>query len=81
MPCGCKSNKFKSRNVYSPRSSGIIRPVQRTVQNTATPIQAQNINQTTSQTPTQARSPSGINQENKRVQQLRREAIRKAFNK
>lgn len=85
MACGCKKNQFNRRPVSGPKPMGAIRPVQRTTQNIImpipTPIQAQGMNQTTSQTPTPQRSASGAYNEKKKMQQVRRDAMRRAFNR
>jgi hypothetical protein len=81
MACGCKKNQFNRRPVSGPRPMGAIRPVQRTTQNIIMPIQPQGMNQTTSQTPTPQRSASGAYNEKKKMQQVRRDAMRRAFNR
>lgn len=81
MACGCKNNQFSRRQASGPRPVGAIRPVQRTTQNIITPIQNQGMNQTTSQTPTPQRSASGAYNEKKKMQQVRRDAVKRAFNR
>jgi hypothetical protein len=81
MACGCKKNQFNRRQSSGIKPVGAIRPVQRTTQNIITPIQSQSVSQTASQTPTPQRSASGAYNEKKKMQQVRRDAVRRAFNR
>lgn len=81
MGCGCrKSNMRTSRSISGPRQQAALKPVSKSTQNIIVPPQKmQDMSQTTSQTPPAPRSPSGEYMEKRKIQQIRRNAIRKAF--
>ncbi len=82
MGCGCRKNSMRSRPVSGPRPQGALKPVTRTGQNIINPPKTvQPMSQKTSQTPPSQRSASGANLEKRKLQQIRRDAIRRAFGK
>lgn len=88
MPCSCK-NKPAMRNTMPRQGSSIrpvVGPVARGVQGGIaagpSPLQIRQAQMiATNTTPTQQRSPAGMNAERRLVEQKRRTALRSAFNK
>lgn len=93
MGCGCSNNRFAKRTMSGPRQVGALRPVTRTNKNIIAPAQnareaqntamrnPQNIVQTGSNAPAPPRSPSGEHLEKRKIQQMRRNVVRKTFGK
>lgn len=79
MACGCKKNKFGPSSKTGLTQNSALRPSNNI--NRVAPIEKQNIAQTSSQTPKSNRSESSINQEKRKIQQIRRDAIKKSFGK
>ena len=83
MACGCRKNSFgANRSSSGPRQQAALKPVANATKNIVMPPKnMQTIAQTTSQTPPAPRSASGAYNEKRKIQQVRRDAIRKAFGK
>jgi len=82
MGCGCRrNNQFAPRAKSGPYQTSALAPRSVTNKNIITPQTKQNIAQTSSQTPSAPRSESAINSEKRRIQQVRRDAIKRAFGK
>lgn len=92
MACGCSKNRAASRGISGPRQVGAARPVARSNRNVIVPSQAprqvqtaikqpQNIVQTGSTSPAQPRSASGEHLERRKIQQIRRNVVRKNLGK
>lgn len=93
MGCGCSNNRFSKRTASGPRQIGALRPVTRSNKNIIAPAQnqrqgnstalnnPQNIVQTGSNAPAQPRSASGEHLEKRKIQQMRRDVVRKTFGK
>lgn len=82
MGCGCRKNNMRSRPNSGPRQQSALKPTTKSTQNIIVPPQTQNLQamaQTSSQTPAAPRSVSGQHLEKRKIQQIRRNAIRKAF--
>ena len=82
MGCGCrKNNSFSPRSKSGPIQSSALRPATATNRNIIGPVERQSMAQTSSQTPSPIRNDSSTNQEKRKVQQARRDAIKKSFGK
>lgn len=80
MACGCRKNTFKSN------SGPVIGPSRANFQPSSNNkiIVPANVNKTShagSQTPTPSRNPSSEANDRRKIQNVRRDAIRSAFNK
>jgi hypothetical protein len=80
MPCGCRKNTFKSR------SAPVMGPSRANFQPSSNNkiIAPANVNKAShagSQTPTPSRNSSSESNERRKIQNVRRDAIKRAFNK
>lgn len=83
MGCGCRrNNQFAPRAKSGPyQTSALVPRTATNNKNIIKPQEKQNMAQTSSQTPATNRSETSINNEKRRIQQVRRDAIKRAFNK